>query len=119
MQSSNIYLVFGPVNYSNPAPTSVFIDLRGFSATMSLTLKQNQAIEITERISSGLSICGALFVILTYSVSASFHKPVNRMVFYASWGNILANVSTMISLSGITAGKDSVTCQSQAFLIQM
>ncbi|KAJ5806244.1 uncharacterized protein N7503_003846 [Penicillium pulvis] len=86
---------------------------------MSLTPKQNQAIEITERITSGLSICGALFVILTYSASSSFHKPVNRMVFYASWGNILANVSTMISLSGISAGRNSVMCQSQGFLIQM
>lgn len=86
---------------------------------MSLTPQQNQALLITERITSGLSIFGALFVILTYSVSASFHKPVNRMVFYASWGNILANVSTMISLTGITAGRDSVMCQSQGFLIQM
>ncbi|KAJ5918149.1 hypothetical protein N7454_010524 [Penicillium verhagenii] len=41
------------------------------------------------------------------------------MLFYASFGNILANVATMISLSGIEAGQDSVMCQSQGFFIQM
>ena len=88
-------------------------------ATMSLSASQNQAIEITERVTSSLSIFGALFVISTYITSSSFHKPVNRIIFYASWGNIIANISTLISLSGIQAGRDSAMCQTQGFLIQM
>ncbi|KAJ5190142.1 uncharacterized protein N7498_009127 [Penicillium cinerascens] len=86
---------------------------------MSLSPSQNRAIEITERVTSSLSVLGALFVIGTYTASSSFHKPINRMVFYASWGNILANVSTLISLSGIQAGRTSTMCQTQGFLIQM
>jgi hypothetical protein len=86
---------------------------------MSLSPSQNQTIEITQRVTSSLSILGALFVISTYIASSSFHKPVNRMIFYASWGNIIANISTLISLSGIEAGRDSAMCQTQGFLIQM
>jgi hypothetical protein len=86
---------------------------------MSLSPSQNRAIEITERVSSSLSVIGALFVIGTYTVSSSFHKPINRMVFYASWGNIIANISTLISLSGIQAGRNTALCQTQGFLIQM
>ncbi|KAJ5089991.1 hypothetical protein N7532_008675 [Penicillium argentinense] len=86
---------------------------------MSLSPSQNRAIQITERVTSSFSVFGALFVIGTYTASSRFHKPINRMVFYASWGNILANVSTLISLSGIQAGQESSMCQTQAFLIQM
>ncbi|KAJ5831855.1 hypothetical protein N7474_000166 [Penicillium riverlandense] len=86
---------------------------------MSLSPSQNRAIEITERVTSSFSVIGALFVIGTYTASSSFHKPINRMVFYASWGNIIANISTLISLSGIQAGRNTALCQTQGFLIQM
>lgn len=86
---------------------------------MSISSHQQHLILVTERVSSVFSILGASFVIITFLASPSFHRPVNRMVFYASWGNLLSNVATMISRSGIDAGQDSSLCQSQSFLIQM
>jgi len=41
------------------------------------------------------------------------------MVFYAAWGNVAANISTIISTSGIAAGQNSALCQFQSFIIQM
>ncbi|KAL8895886.1 MAG: hypothetical protein Q9207_007967 [Kuettlingeria erythrocarpa] len=52
-------------------------------------------------------------------LSSDFRKPVNRLIFYASWGNMLGNAATLISQSGIKAGQRSALCQFQAFLIQM
>lgn len=86
---------------------------------MGLTEKQIYAIEITERLGSVLSLVGTAFIIGTFLYDKAFHKPINRLVFYASWGNIMANVGTLISRSGIVLGLDKPLCQFQAFLIQM
>lgn len=86
---------------------------------MSLSHDQLAAIQTAERVSSVFSVCGSLFVIGTYLYSEAFHKPINRLVFYASWGNMATNVATLISRSGITAGVTSPLCQLQAFIIQM
>ena len=85
---------------------------------MGLTIDQVSAIEITERVSSILSLLGATFVIGTFICDKSFHKPINRLVFYAAWGNVMANIATLISVSGIHLGIDGPLCQFQAFLIQ-
>jgi hypothetical protein len=85
---------------------------------MGLTIDQVRAIEIAERVSSILSLLGAAFVISTFMLNKSFHKPINRLVFYAAWGNIMANTATLISVSGIDLGINSPLCQLQAFLIQ-
>jgi hypothetical protein len=74
--------------------------------------------EITERVCSILSLLGAAFVIGTFMFDKSFHRPINRLVFYASWGNVMANIGTLISLSGIHLGIDGPLCQFQAFLVQ-
>jgi hypothetical protein len=87
-------------------------------AKMGLTIDQISAIEIAERVSSILSLLGAAFVIGTFMSNKSFHKPINRLVFYAAWGNIMANTATLISVSGIHLGINSPLCQFQAFLIQ-
>ena len=86
---------------------------------MSLSSRQFTAIEITERVASSFSVLGSLFIIATYLASSNFHKPINRLIFYASWGNMIANVATLVARSGIRAGPDSALCQSQGFLIQM
>ena len=86
---------------------------------MSLTDKELYAIEITERLGSVLSLVGTAFIIGTFLYDKSFHRPINRLVFYASWGNIMANVGTLISRSGIDLGLSKPLCQFQAFLIQM
>ncbi|KFY95953.1 hypothetical protein V498_03031 [Pseudogymnoascus sp. VKM F-4517 (FW-2822)] len=86
---------------------------------MGLSNSQLSAIQLAERVSSVLSVIGCLFVITTYLRFAAFYKPINRLVFYASWGNLATNVATIISRSGITAGVNSPLCQFQGFLIQM
>ncbi|OBT66779.1 hypothetical protein VE03_04004 [Pseudogymnoascus sp. 23342-1-I1] len=86
---------------------------------MSLTNDQLGALQTAERVSSVFSVLGSVFVISTYLYSEAFHKPINRLVFYASWGNMATNVATLISRSGIAAGVTSPLCQLQAFIIQM
>ncbi|XBQ90274.1 hypothetical protein V6000_005839 [Aspergillus fumigatus] len=85
---------------------------------MSLSPRELFAISTTERICSAISLAGTSIIIISFLSSRSFRKPINRLVFYASWGNIMANVATMISQSGIAYGTSSCLCQFQAFLIQ-
>ncbi|KAL8673976.1 MAG: hypothetical protein Q9168_001619 [Polycauliona sp. 1 TL-2023] len=84
-----------------------------------LSTSQLHALEVTERVASVLSLLAAVAIILTFVCSSKFRKPVNRLIFYASWGNLFANVATLISRSGVRAGPSSALCQVQAFLIQM
>lgn len=97
----------------------LLLSLAYAALAMSLSSRQFGAIEVTERVASSFSILGTLFVISTYLASPDFHKPINRLIFYASWGNMIANVATLISRSGIRAGPDSALCQSQSFIVQM
>ncbi|KAJ5187834.1 hypothetical protein N7449_010828 [Penicillium cf. viridicatum] len=87
---------------------------------MALAPSQRQlaAISVTERVCSAISLIGTFIIITSFISSRSFRKPINRLVFYASWGNMMANIATMISQSGIHAGTRSRLCQLQAFLIQ-
>jgi len=86
--------------------------------TMSLTESQASAVETAEKVSSVLSVVGAAFIISTFLLDTNFRKPINRLVFYAAWGNLFANVATLISRSGIRLGVTSSLCQFQGFLIQ-
>jgi hypothetical protein len=87
---------------------------------MARTMPADEArsIVIAERVSSIFSVAGAFFIIITFLCDPRFRKPINRLVFYASWGNLFANVATLISRSGITLGVDAPLCQFQGFLIQ-
>ena len=76
------------------------------------------AISVIERVGSVFSMLGCLFVILTFSFSKAFHKPINRLVFYASFGNLMTNVGSLLSRRYVL-DVDSFGCQFQAFLIQM
>lgn len=85
---------------------------------MSLSAEQNRVIIIIERAASVLSLVGCTFVITTFCVSDKFRKPINRLVFFATFGNILTNIATLMSRAGVEAGGRSSLCQTQAFLIQ-
>jgi len=85
---------------------------------MSLTTSQLQDIVIVERVASIFSLIGAAFVLVTFVLNDKFRKPINRLVFYATFGNVVTNVATLISTDGIEAGSGSSLCQLQAFLIQ-
>lgn len=51
------------------------------------------------------------FIISSFSVSKIFHKPINRLAFYACFGNVMANIGTLISTSGVSSGPDGPLCQ--------
>ncbi|EFR00752.1 hypothetical protein MGYG_03756 [Nannizzia gypsea CBS 118893] len=85
---------------------------------MPFTERQLQALHITERVSSTISLAGCLFVVFTFIASRRFRTPVNRLIFFATWGNILGICATATSRSGIVAGEDSSLCQWQATFIQ-
>jgi hypothetical protein len=83
------------------------------------TMEEMQVVEIVERTMSPISILGSLFVIISFLTCPSLNqKSVNRLIFYASWGNLITNVATLISISGLRAGVRSGLCQAQGFLIQ-
>lgn len=83
-----------------------------------ITPSQARTLEVIEKVTSVLSVVGAAFIIGTFLLDSRFRKPINRLVFYAAWGNLFANVGTLISRSGIDLGVTSPLCQFQAFLIQ-
>lgn len=85
---------------------------------MSLTAVQIQDIIITERVASVFSLVGAAFVLTTFLLNDKFRKPINRLVFFATFGNVIVTIATIISTDGIEAGMSSPLCQFQAFLIQ-
>lgn len=88
-------------------------------STVDLTSGQKTALMITERVVSIFSILGIFFILVTFYFLSSFNKPINRLVFYASFGNLGMNIACLISEDGIYAGPLSPLCQFQAFLIQM
>ncbi|KAH6986195.1 hypothetical protein BKA56DRAFT_630452 [Ilyonectria sp. MPI-CAGE-AT-0026] len=75
------------------------------------------ALGIVERTGSVFSLIGCLFIIVTFCCSKAFHKPINRLVFYASFGNGIVNIATLMATSYV-GSPNSVGCQTQAFLIQ-
>ena len=87
--------------------------------TVGETASQVRALEVTERIMTSCSMLGAAFIFTTFALRPEFHKPVNRLIVFASCGNVLANIATMISTAGNYAGADSALCQTQGFFIQM
>ncbi|KAI3318174.1 family A G protein-coupled receptor-like protein [Xylariaceae sp. AK1471] len=76
-----------------------------------------RAIAIIERVGSVFSLTGCMFIIVTFLASSAFHKPINRLVFYASFGNVATSIATLIARA-YTHELNSAGCQIQGFLIQ-
>jgi hypothetical protein len=85
-----------------------------------LVADQVDAIVICTRTMSVLSLLGSCYIISTFMFFRFFRKPINRLVFYATWGNIMANIATLISASGIPNDPDQLSplCEFQGVLIQ-
>ncbi|KAF3921420.1 hypothetical protein ABW21_db0202311 [Orbilia brochopaga] len=83
-----------------------------------LTSAEIGTIEAVQRMSSILSIIGALFIIITFLASRRFHKPINRLAFYAAIANILSTVATTIARAGPLSGQGSGLCNMQGLFIQ-
>ncbi len=77
-----------------------------------------EALGIIERACSVFSLLGCVFIIATFCFSKAFHKPINRLVFYASFGNLMTNVATLMARTYVNE-TDSAGCQFQGFLVQM
>ena len=80
---------------------------------------QVNAMAVTERVTSVLSLLGILFILSTFLLGRGFDKPINRLIFFASWSNLGNNIATLIAEDGTAAGQRSPLCQFQAFAIQM
>lgn len=85
---------------------------------MSPSQAQLSAISVTERVCSNASLVGTFVILASFIGSRSCRKPVNRPVYYASFGNMMANLATLISQSGMDVGVESSLCQFLAFMIQ-
>ncbi|KFY80643.1 hypothetical protein V499_00534 [Pseudogymnoascus sp. VKM F-103] len=73
---------------------------------------------VIERVTSGLSVAGCLFVIITFLISKSFRRPINRLIFFASVGNLFTNIAT-VTAAAVLDNETGFLCQAQGFLIQM
>lgn len=84
-----------------------------------LSEQDADAIVAIERVCSVFSLMGCLLVLLTFSCSAAFRqRAINRMVFFATFGNMFTNVATLMTRT-YTLDVDSFGCQLQSFLIQV
>lgn len=90
------------------------------TSTATLTEDQVNAIRICTRTMSVLSLLGSCYIISTFICFPIYRKLINRLVFYATWGNIMANVATLISTAGIPKDTQllSPLCEFQGVLIQ-
>ncbi len=79
------------------------------------TPSQISAFAITERVASIFSLFGILFILSTFLLARGFDKPINRLIFFASWSNLGMNIASLIAQDGIAAGQDSSLCQFQGF----
>ncbi|KAH7230537.1 uncharacterized protein BKA55DRAFT_525519 [Fusarium redolens] len=83
---------------------------------LGLTTSDVKLITIIQQVCSVLSLVGCLFIITTFCLCDAFHKPINRLVFYASFGNIMASICFIMADSFIDS-PDGAGCQIQAFLL--
>jgi hypothetical protein len=85
---------------------------------VSLSEEQYRVLVWTVRGSSIFSMLGSFFVVTTFLFSSRFQSSINRLIFYASWGNILTNTGSLMSRAPIERGPDSSFCQFQGFMLQ-
>ncbi|USP82638.1 hypothetical protein yc1106_09912 [Curvularia clavata] len=85
-----------------------------------LTRSQVAAFETAARASSILSVVGSFIIIGTFVAFPFFRKPINRLVFFATFGNLLTNVATLMSTSVLPkpGQPPSGLCEFQGLLIQ-
>ncbi|KAJ4992684.1 G-protein coupled receptor 1-like protein 1 [Stagonosporopsis vannaccii] len=85
-----------------------------------LTSSQQLGLEVATRVSSVASLLGSLFIIATFLCFKGFRTNKTRLIFYATWANIVTNAATLISTAALPAASGHVSplCEVQGFLIQ-
>lgn len=71
-----------------------------------------------ERVNSVISVVGCLFILITFRFCKAFDRPINRLIAFASAGNLMTNVATIMAGASLDK-EDDFLCQAQGFLIQM
>lgn len=71
-----------------------------------------------ERVNSGISVVGCLFILITFSFCKAFDRPINRLIAFASAGNLMTSIATIMAGAPLDK-EDDFLCQAQGFLIQM
>lgn len=83
-----------------------------------LSPDQRRILQITERTASVFSIVGCVLICVTFVRYAQFRKPINRLMFYASWGNLFFSVAALLSQT-VVDSPNSALCQFQGFVVQL
>ena len=86
---------------------------------LKLSDRQRDMMEITERVASIISLISIFFIFATFLLAKGFDKPINRLIFFASFSNLGMCVATLIAEDGPRHGAQSILCQFQACVIQM
>ena len=81
-----------------------------------LTLSDIKLITIIQQVCSVMSLVGCIFIISTFLLCDAFNKPINRLVFYASFENIMASICFIMADSFID-NPDGAGCQTQGFIL--
>jgi hypothetical protein len=80
-----------------------------------------EAYEVAERVMSVFSLLGSFIILTTFLCWEEFRKPINRLIFFATFGNVAANIATLISTSALPTRNPKLPlafCQFQGVLIQ-
>jgi hypothetical protein len=115
-----------PRKVTHPILASIFASETSFPwsprsdmAQEQLSMNQQRTLLVIERTASVVSIVASTLVLSSFILSSRLkRRPFNRLLFMATWGNMLANVATFIGNDGIRSGIDSKQCKVQAMLIQ-
>ncbi|KAF1945071.1 G protein coupled receptor family protein [Clathrospora elynae] len=85
-----------------------------------LSPEESYALVAVTRTTSVFSVIGSAIIISTFLCFPFFRKPINRLVFFATMGNLLANVATLMSTSVLPNDLVHVSglCEFQGTLIQ-
>jgi hypothetical protein len=76
-------------------------------------------LSVASRVSSTISLLGILFTLITFTIFPQFNKPITRLVYYATWTNLVGVIAPLIGRAGIDAGDDSALCQFQGFIVNL
>lgn len=72
------------------------------------------------RVSAMLGLAGSLFIIATFVLQPRLRRPMNRLLFYTSLGNLFLDTFYFVSVWGIPKPGGSMhLCRTQGFMIQM
>ncbi|UNI17608.1 hypothetical protein JDV02_003939 [Purpureocillium takamizusanense] len=83
-----------------------------------LSSRQLAILGILQQVGAAFSIAGCVFIITTFCFCDAFHKPINRLVFFASLGNLMAGVGFAMAVMYLDK-PNSGGCQMQGFLLHL